>query len=185
MKEASAYLGKAFQPSLWAAAFFCSLCGGAAASERAVQLVNSFEVMCTVEPLNYAALEAKALAMKLPERRTIKTPPAASGYYNWSRSWLLPLKSGPHEFVASETRGPAGLIEGCGIGAPDVGGEDFRAILVKTMKLGQPSRQETSPDGSRRMIVWRWAGDALTLIDASPASKPGIYLSLFNQSADR
>jgi hypothetical protein len=141
--------------------------------------------MCTIKPLNFAAIEAKASAMKLPERRTIKTPPAPSGYYNWTRSWLLPLKSGSHELVASETRGPAGLVEGCGIGAPDVDGEDFKATLAETMKLGKPARQEMSPDGSKRLMMWRWAGDVLTLIDASPGSKPGIYLSLLNKSAGR
>src|SRR4051794_21276985 len=91
----------------------------AAASERAAQLVNSFLVMCTLEPLNFANSEAKATAMRLPVREDKRTPPNASGFFAHAKSWLLPLKSGSHEFSVMEGKGLKGDIKTCGIAAPD------------------------------------------------------------------
>jgi hypothetical protein len=84
----------------------CALTGGAYAGERAVQLINSFQVMCLLEPLNFARSEQKATVMHLPVRQDLRSPPDASGYFSHAKSWLLPLGSGPHEFTVAEAHGP-------------------------------------------------------------------------------
>ena len=48
--------------------------GAAQANERSAELVNSFQIFCTLAPLDFAALDAKATAMKLVVRKDIGTP---------------------------------------------------------------------------------------------------------------
>ncbi|HEX8168180.1 MAG TPA: hypothetical protein VF601_20630 [Beijerinckiaceae bacterium] len=157
----------------------CLLGGAGQAGERAASLVNSFAVMCALEPLDFARSDEKAAAMKLPVRKDLRTPPDASGHFIHSKSWLLPLKSGPHEFVVAEARGPKGDVKSCGIGAPDVDGNDFKAELTKALKLGRPADEGTLPGGERR-TAWRYGPERLDLmlVDGSPKSQPGIYLTL-------
>ena len=163
-------------------AILCTLVNGAHASDRAAQLVNSFQVMCMIEPLNFERSEERATAMKLPVMQDTRSPPDASGYFVRVKSWLLPLTSGPHEFAVSEAHGPKADVKTCGISAPDVDAEDFKSELVSTMKLGQPESEGLSDDGQSRDTVWA-AGDlSLTLTDGSPRNvKQGIYLLLSNR----
>lgn len=147
------------------------------ADDRAASLVNSFQVMCMLEPLDFARSDAKATAMRLPVRTDIRPPPDSAGYFNHAKTWLLPLKSGPHEFTVHETRGPSAHIKGCGIGAPDVDADDFKAELTKTMKLGKPTVEKVSADGNFRNTVWADKNLFLLLSDGSPRNlKRGIYL---------
>jgi hypothetical protein len=152
----------------------------AKASERAWTLVNSFQVMCTIEPLDFARSEERATAMRLPVRQELKTPPNPNGYFARSKSWLLPLKTGPHEFAVSEAHGPKGDVKSCGIGAGDVTIEDFRSELTKAMKLGRPTKETLSPDGAQRLTLWLWGPDRnkLILADGSPKGQSGIILTL-------
>jgi hypothetical protein len=164
----------------------CVLTSAAYAGDRAAHLVNSFQVMCMLDRLDFAMSDAKATAMKLPVRQDLHSPPNPSGYFNHAKSWLLPLKSGAHEFVISETHGPAADIKSCGIGAPDVDAEDFRAELMKSMKLGKPATEVTSSDGQFRNSVWVVGDLSLMLTDGSPKKlKQGIYLTLSNKPLAR
>jgi hypothetical protein len=162
---------------LYVSMALCALTGAAYAGDRAAQLVNSFQVMCMLESLDFARSDAKATAMKLPVRQDVQPPPDSAGYFNHAKSWLLPLKSGPHEFMISETHGPKADIKACGIGAPDVDADDFKAELTKSMKLGQPSVEKTSPDGKFRNTVWAVNNLYFMVSDGSPRNvKQGIYL---------
>jgi hypothetical protein len=164
----------------------CAFTGGAYAGDRAAQLVNSFQVMCMLDRLDFAMSDAKATAMKLPVRQDLHSPANPSGFFNRAKSWLLPLKSGAHEFVISETHGPAADIKSCGIGAPDVDAEDFRAELTKALKLGKPATEVTSRDGQFRNSVWAVGDLSLMLTDGSPKKlKQGIYLTLSNKPLAR
>jgi hypothetical protein len=151
----------------------------AEASERAASLVNSFEVMCTIEPLDFARLKAKAEAMHLPVRKDIEPAPDANGYFAHSISWLLPLKTGPHELVDSEAHGPNGNVKGCGIGAPDVEAGDIRAQLVSDLHLRRPSAEADAPNGMH-ITTWLYGKDneKLILADGSSQKRPGFYLNL-------
>jgi hypothetical protein len=162
---------------LYVGVTLCLSASGAYAGDRAASLVNSFQVMCMLEPLDFARSDAKATAMKLPVRADIHPPPDSAGHFNHAKTWLLPLKSGPHEFTINEVRGSTAHIKGCGIGAPDVDADDFRAELVKTMKLGKPAVEKTSPDRLFRNTVWPINNLFLLLSDGSPRNlKHGIYL---------
>jgi hypothetical protein len=163
-----------------ASAVICLTTTDADASERAAQLVNSFQIMCTIEPLDFARSEAKAAAMKLPVREDKKTPPNAAGHYAHAKSWLLPLKTGPHEFSVAEAMGPKGFVKSCGIAAADVERNDFRSELVKAFKLGPPANESTSGDGTLRTTIWTDAYKGSTLMLSSRTDRTGIYLFLQN-----
>jgi hypothetical protein len=97
--------------------------------------------------------------------------------FSRAKSWLLPLDSGPHEFTVAEAHGPKADVKTCGITAPDVDAADFRAELIKSMKLGKPAAQTTSSDGQYRNTVWAIGDRSLMLSDGSPINlKQGIQL---------
>jgi hypothetical protein len=55
--------------------------------------------------------------------------------------------------------------------------------LIKTMKLGQPSRETATADGAQRLTSWRYADDVmLILADGTPMKIPGVYLTLLQQT---
>jgi hypothetical protein len=156
--------------------------GAAYANERSAELVTSFETFCIPGPPDFAALDAKATAMKLPVRKDVTAPPQP-GQSAHAKSWVMSLSTGSHELVASEARGPDGEVASCGIGVEDVGGEEIKQELVKAMKLGAPLRETASADGSQRLTVWKYSDDAsLLLADGTPMKIPGIYLALVHRT---
>jgi hypothetical protein len=166
--------------ALFAIVFVVFAGEAAHASERAWTLVNSFQIMCTIEPLDFARSEERATAMRLPVRQDLNSPPNATGYFARSKSWLLPLKTGAHEFVVGEARGPKGDVKSCGIAAGDVATDDFKSELMKAMKLGRPMKEAVSQDGAHRITLWLWGPDRdkLMLADGSPKGQSGIILTL-------
>ena len=161
----------------------CLIFAGAAhADERSAELVNSFQIFCTLAPLDFAALDAKATAMKLAVRKNVGTP-RQPGQFAHSKSWLVPLKGGTHELVAGEARGPGAEFVSCGIGADNVDGQEMKQELIKTMKLGEPSRVTATADGAQRLTSWKYTDDAtLLLADGTPMKIPGVYLTLMQQT---
>jgi hypothetical protein len=167
----------------WAGLFLGS---AAHADERAKQLVNSFMVMCTLEPIDLARSDQKATAMQLPVRKNVNPPADQNGYFARAKTWLLPLKSGPHEFTVAEARGPSGDIKSCGIGAPDVNAAEFRNELIKVMALGKPSNENISADRNFRQSVWELNDLNLVLADGSPRGlSQGIYLLIATKPLTR
>jgi len=154
--------------------------GAANASERTAALVNWFQNYCLPAP-DFAALDSKATAMKLPVSKDVTAPPRPeeSGHV---KSWQLSLASGRHELVASEARSLKGNLDSCGIGVDDVDGEDLKQELVKALALGEPLRQTFSADGTQRVTTWKIGSDSeLWLADATPMKIPGAYLTLLHQ----
>jgi hypothetical protein len=159
-------------------------CTVAHANERSAALVSSFQSFCTPGTPDFAALDAKATALKLPVRRDVTGPQQQPGQITHAKSWVITLSSGSLELVASEARGPKGDATSCGIGAEDVDGEDFKQELNKAIPLGAPARQTLTADGTQRLTVWKYGdGDdeSLMLADASPIRLPGIYLTLMHK----
>jgi hypothetical protein len=151
----------------------------ARASERSADLVNSFQSFCIPTP-DFAALEIKAAAMKLPVRKDSVSPPKP-GESGHVKSWVVSLASGQHELVASQARSPKGDLDSCGIGVEDVDGEDLRQEVVKAFNLGTPLRQTWLADGAQRVTTWTYSDDELFLGDASSVKIPGAYLTLLHQ----
>jgi hypothetical protein len=159
----------------------CMIVGSACANERSVRLVQSFQAFCASAPLDFAALEAKAAAMKLAVRKDIVAPPQ-TGRSVRTKSWLVPLDGRSHEFIATEARGPDTEVQSCGVGAEDVDGEELRRDLVEAMKLGAPLRQTATADGAQRVTTWKYADDTILLLaDGTPMKIPGVYLTLQRQ----
>jgi hypothetical protein len=171
-----------FAKSFCLATVFVASVQAASASPRSSDLVSSFQMFCIPGPPDFAAIDAKATAMKLSVREEVGTPRQA-GQFAHSKSWLVPLASGPHQLVAGETRGPTGETASCGIGAEDVDGEAMKQELVRAMKLDAPLQQTPTADGTQRVTVWKYGGDTtLLLADGTPIRIPGMYLTLLRQT---
>ncbi len=152
--------------------------GAAHANERSAELVNSFQIFCTLAPLDFAALDAKATAMKLAVRKDVGTP-RQPGQFAHSKSWRV----GSLEVVAGESRGPNGEVVSCSIGADNVDGEEMKQELIKTLKLGEPSRETATADGAQRLTSWKYAADVtLMLADGTPMKIPGMLVTLMRQT---
>ena len=161
--------------------------GVAQADDRAASLINSFAVLCTLEAPVFDKINQKVAAMKLPVRQDIGTS-KDRGAFARSKSWLVPLTTGPHELLAAEANGPEGYVRSCGLSAPDPNGESFKKELVSQMKLRSPSSESTSQDGVMRVTVWKdafGAGTLLQLFDATPKAKPGAIVNYVVREAAR
>ena len=65
----------------------------------------------------------------------------------------------------------------------NVDGEEMKQELIKTMKLGQPSREAATADGAQRVTSWQYADNVmLILADGTPMKIPGVYLTLLQQT---
>jgi hypothetical protein len=171
-----------FASSLCLATMIVASAQAAGASPRTADLVSSFQMFCIPGPPDFAAIDAKAAAMKLSVREEVGTP-RQSGQFAHSKSWLVALASGRHQLVAGETRGPTGETASCGIGAEDVDGEAIRQELVRAMQLEAPLRQTPTADGTQRVTVWKVDADTtLLLADGTPIRIPGMYLTLLRQT---
>jgi hypothetical protein len=155
--------------------------GSACADERVASLVNSFRVFCTLEVPDFAALDAKATAMKLPVLDDLGTP-RRDGPFVHSKSWLMRLTAGTLAVVAAESRGPKGEVVGCGIYAPNAGGDEVKLELMKAMDLGDPFNENVSDDG-QRITIWRTkiGSDDVTVMLAAPVNAPGFHLTLMQE----
>ena len=117
--------------------------------------------------------------MNLPVRRDATAPAAHT------KSWLVTLKHGTHELIVGQARGPNSDFDfaGCSIGAEDANGDDVKEELIASLKLGAPTREGASPDGTQRLIAWKYADDVtLLLADGTPMKIPGILLKLTRQT---
>ena len=75
----------------------------------------------------------------------------------------------------AKSRGPNGEVVSCSIGADNVDGEEMKQELIKTLKLGEPSRETATADGAQRLTSWKYADDVtLMLADGTPMKIPGM-----------
>jgi hypothetical protein len=135
------------------------------------------------QPVSFAEISAKAWVMNLHVRQPGRMvyAPRNRELFDHSESWVVSLKSGPHELVVAEQGRRDGKFAECEVSASDVAGEEMKRELVTAMKLGVPLQETESPDGKQRLTVWRYAEDTLRLIDGTPVSFPGISLKLTHQ----
>ncbi len=152
--------------------------GRAAAQEADAAVINTFETLCTHQPLSFDGVDRMAAAMKLADHRHMGEG-AASGPFSHSKSWIFSLGATPHELVVAEANSPKGHVTTCGVSAEYSSGGAFRASLMAALRLGAPTGETVSPDGTMRTTLWRGVfGEATTLrmIDQTPKSQPGVML---------
>jgi hypothetical protein len=152
--------------------------GAAHANERSAELANAFQMFCARQPLDFAALDTTMTSMGLVARKDVGTP-RQPGQFAHSKSWRV----GSLEVVAGESRGPNGEVVSCSIGADNVDGEEMKQELIKTLKLGEPSRETATADGAQRLTSWKYADDVtLMLADGTPMKIPGMLVTLMRQT---
>lgn len=152
--------------------------GHAEAMTREASLINSFEVLCTLEPPNFQRIEQKAEAMKMASYQDVAPPKETDGSFDRTKSWIVTLTDGPHVLFATEMNGPKGHVVSCGIGANDPIGASFKKELMTEMKLGSPTVDGLLSNG---MHVYLWKGTfgpgtQLRLQIAEPDSNPGAMV---------
>ena len=151
------------------------------APSRSQSMIDTFQVMCTLELPDFERIAAKATVLRMrPEADSKPSAPGDSGFR--SKSWIGNLTTGPFVLLLDETTGPKGKATSCAIvgEVPDL--DAFRADAVAAMKLPAPAPPEMGNDGSRSFIWDRGFGPGTTLIlrDFKPAGKPGVMLKLIS-----
>jgi hypothetical protein len=146
---------------------------------RSQSVINTFQVMCTLELPKFDQIAAKATAMRMQLQSDSQAP--TSGSVNTRHKvWGGVLTTGPFALVLDEMAGPKGTATGCAIIAdvPDI--DAFRIESINTMKLAAVKAPELGADGSQS-FVWDGAfgqGTTLILRDFKSSGKPGAMLKL-------
>jgi len=141
-------------------------------------LINTFEVMCNLEPPNFEHLAARATAMRmqpedvaplqLPNNLTLRR-----------KAWNGKLTTGPFSLLVDETVGSMGTITTCAIASsvPDVNA--FRAEVMRELHLSTEP-QPTLLGGHRAFIFKNFQGEGTGLVveDLTPSGRPWIMIKL-------
>ena len=154
--------------------------GTADANQRSAAVVNAFATYCTPGPPDFAAIDARATALKFPVEKDVSAPPQPDQSAR-SKSWRVALEGGgSFELVAAEAHAPKREAASCGIGAEGVDGQTLKQDLAKALKLAPPLHETTSADGTQHTTMWGYGEDlTLMLVDgATPMAKPGVYLTM-------
>ena len=146
---------------------------------RSQSMIDTFQVMCTLELPDFERIDAKATILRMrPEADSKLNAPGDTVFRN--KSWIGNLTTGPFVLLLDETSGPKGKATSCAIvgEVPDL--DAFRTDAVATLKLPAAPPPEMGNEGSRSFIWDRIFGPGTTLIlrDFKPAGKPGIMLKL-------
>ena len=157
-----------------------AMCAGARAGESSAQLLTAFQTLCMATPLDFAKSDQMAVEKQFSLQQNMSMQPDESGFYTRSKSYSA-VAATPYELVINDTHGPKGDFKSCGIRANEADAADFRAELVKTMKLGKPVSEDAS-DGMSRHTAWTVGDTTLTFSDKSPQNmKQGVRLLLSNK----
>jgi hypothetical protein len=142
-------------------------------------VINTFQVMCQLEPLNFERLSERATAMRMILQGDNKYS-SAQNTITCSKSWVGNLRTGPFIFLLDEMSGVKGLSTSCAVVAnvPDV--DAFRAEALKEMHLKDISSPELGNDGSRSYTWSNPYGQGSTLIirDFKLVRRQGVMMKL-------
>jgi hypothetical protein len=146
---------------------------------RTQSVINAFQVICTLEHLNFDRIDQKATAMGMQLDQNTSAPSAANTVTR-RKSWLGNLTDGPYILMLDEMSGAQGKSTACAIVADVPDRDGFRAEAIRTMKLPDAPAPEFRDDGSRSYFwdgVW---GPGTTILDRdfAPSGKTGVMLKL-------
>jgi len=143
---------------------------------RSQSVLNTFQVLCTLEAFDFERLNARAEAMHMLLQED-KQAPSVQNTVMRSKSWLGFLKTGPFLLQVEEMSGAKGVSGSCAVVAdvPDVDG--FRTETVKDMHLKDLS-PEIGHDNSRSYVWEKVYGQGTTLIirDFKPTGRSGVMM---------
>jgi hypothetical protein len=170
----------------FAAFVFAAMASQAAAAEenplhltRTQSVINAFQVICTLEHLNFDRIDQKATAMGMQLDQNTSGP-SAGNTVTRRKSWFGNLTDGPYILMLDEMSGAQGKSTACAIVADVPDRDAFRAEAVRTMKLPEAPAPEFRNDGSRSYFwddVWG-AGTTILDRDFAPKGTPGVMLKL-------
>jgi hypothetical protein len=146
---------------------------------RAEEVINAFQVICTLEPLKFDRIDQKATAMKM-QLQSSKSGPSAGNTVTRSKSWFGTLTNGPFFLLLDEMSGTKGKSTSCAIVADVPDRDAFRTEVIRTMKLPDAPPPELRDDGSRSYFWDEVLGPGITILDRdfAPSGKPGVTLKL-------
>lgn len=155
-------------------------------SNHARSLINTFQVMCTLELPNFEHIDAKATAMRMQLQADNKAA-SPGDTVTHSKSWMGGLTTGPFVLLLDEMSGSKGKSTSCAIlgNVPDL--DAFRADATNMIKLPAVPPPEMRGDGSRSYVWDGFFGPGTTLIlrDFKPSGKPGVMLKLVTMDRHR
>jgi hypothetical protein len=153
---------------------------------RSQSMIDTFQVMCTFELLNFEHIDAKATALRMRTEADSKLNSPGDIVFR-NKSWIGTLTTGPFVLLLDEMSGPKGKATSCAIvgDVPDL--DAFRAETVATMKLSPVPSPEMGSNGSRSFTWDRIFGQGTTLVlrDFQPTGKPGVMLKLISAEGPR
>jgi hypothetical protein len=101
---------------------------------RALGVINAFQVICTLEPLSFERIDQKATAMGMRLQHNLSGPSAANTITR-SKGWFGDLTNGPYVLLLDEMSGAKGKTTSCAIVADVPDRDAFRTDVIRTMKL--------------------------------------------------
>lgn len=146
---------------------------------RAQSVINTFQVICTLEILKFDRIDQKAAAMGM-QLQSDTSAPSAGNTVTRSKSWFGSLTDGPFILLLDEMSGAKGRSTSCAIVADVPDRDAFRSEAIRTMKLPDAPAPEFRADGSRSYFWDGALGPGTTILDRDFAStgKPGVMLKL-------
>jgi hypothetical protein len=147
--------------------------------DRAQSVINAFQAICTLEPLNFDRVDQKATLMNMPVQANKSGPSDSNGTIR-QKMWTGGLTDGPFLLMLDELSDARGRTTACAVVADVPDREAFRSEVIRTMQLPEPRAPELGNDGSRS-YVWDNAMGKDTIVierDFIPSGKPGVMLKL-------
>lgn len=122
-------------------------------ADRTASLVNAFEVICTLNALDFDLLSAYAKGVHMaPVADTARTAPA--GEKVREQAWAGSLTTGPFLLRVEEMRGVKGVVTGCAIDGAVPDADAFRAAVMRSQGLATAPAPE-QVDGA---LTYYWDG---------------------------
>jgi hypothetical protein len=151
---------------------------------RAQSIINTFQLMCTLELPKFERIDQKATAMNM-QLQLSNSRPTAGNTVTRSKSWFGALTDGPFILLLEEKSGAEGKTTSCAVIADVPDRDAFRAEAIRTMKLPDAPAPELRVDGSRSYVWDGVLGPGTTVLnrDFAPSGKPGVMLKLLSRVA--
>jgi hypothetical protein len=154
--------------------------------DRAQSVINTFQILCTIELPNFEHIAATATAMRM-QLQADNNVASPGDTVTHSKSWVGGLTTGPFLLLLDEMSGSKGRSTSCAVAGDVPVLDDFRADAVNAMKLPAVPSPDMRSDGSRSFI-WDGTfgpGTTLILLDFKPSAKPGVMLKLLTMDGRR
>ncbi len=142
-------------------------------------VINAFEVMCTVEPVNFDRISARALAMRM-QAGADKADEEVPGVKRHVRSFEGSTAKGPWTLMIEKIESPAVNAATCGVAARISDKASYIANITQRLQPKGQRVQQTLPDGNR-VTFWPDAyGPNIMLNITELAGDNGIIIQLLD-----